>query len=53
METCLDRVHPEDLPRVKKVMAEAVRARQSFVCDHRVVLPDARNGSCKGAGKFL
>ncbi|MDB6110722.1 MAG: Blue-light-activated protein, partial [Pedosphaera sp.] len=53
METCLDRVHPNDLPRVNKVMAEAVRARQSFVCDHRVVLPDGTERVIQGRGEIL
>jgi PAS domain S-box-containing protein len=53
METCLDRIHPDDLPRVNKVLAEAVRTRQSFVCDHRVVLPDATERIIQGRGEIL
>lgn len=40
METWLERVHPEDLQRVKENMTESLRTRQPFTCDHRIVLPD-------------
>jgi PAS domain S-box-containing protein len=53
MERCLERVHPDDLPRVNKVMTEALQNRQSFVCDHRVVLPDGTERVMQGRGELL
>jgi PAS domain S-box-containing protein len=53
MENCLERVHPDDLPRVNQTMAEALRTRQPFVCDHRVVLPDGRERVMQGRGEIL
>ncbi len=53
METCLERVHPNDLPRVNKIMAEALRTRQSFVCDHRVLLPNGTERVMQGRGEVL
>ncbi|MDB6123847.1 MAG: uncharacterized protein JWQ71_2840 [Pedosphaera sp.] len=53
METCLERVHPDDLVRVNKMMAEALRTRESFVCDHRVVLPDGQERVIQGRGEIL
>ena len=38
MEICMERVHPDDLARVNKIMAEPLRTRQPFVCEHRVDL---------------
>ena len=40
LETSLQRVHPDDLPRVRKAISEAVSSRRTFVSDHRVTLPD-------------
>jgi PAS domain S-box-containing protein len=53
MESCLDRVHPDDMARVNKTMAEALRTRQSFVCDHRVILPDGTERIMQGRGEIL
>ncbi len=53
METCLDRVHPDDMARVNKTMAEALRTRQSFVCDHRVIMPDGTERIMQGRGEIL
>ncbi|HMJ91342.1 MAG TPA: PAS domain-containing protein, partial [Candidatus Acidoferrum sp.] len=53
MENCMDRVHPEDLSRVREVMAEAVRMRQAFACDHRVILPDGTERVMHGRGDIL
>ena len=51
METCLERVHPEDLARVNKTMAESLRTRQPFICDHRVILPDGVERVMQGRGE--
>ncbi|HEY1790902.1 MAG TPA: ATP-binding protein [Verrucomicrobiae bacterium] len=40
IETCLERVHPDDLPGVKEIMTESLRTGRSFTCDHRIILPD-------------
>jgi PAS domain S-box-containing protein len=54
MESCLEqRVHPDDLPRVKNIMAESLRTRQPFVCDHRVVLPGDVERIIQGRGEIL
>lgn len=53
METCLERVHPDDLQRVKEIMAESLRTRQSFTCDHRVVLPDGSQRIMSGRGEIV
>ena len=54
MEACMEqRVHPDDRPRVNKIMAESLRTRQPFVCDHRVVLPDGTERIVQGRGEIL
>jgi len=54
MEDCIEqRVHPDDLPRVNKIMAESLRTRQPFVCDHRVILPDGTERIMQGRGEIL
>ena len=53
METCLERVHPDDLPRVNKVMAESLRTGQPFTCDHRAILPDGTERVIQGRGEIL
>ena len=54
MEACMqERVHPDDLPRVNQIMAESLRTRQPFVCDHRVVLPDGTERFMQGRGEVL
>jgi PAS domain S-box-containing protein len=53
METCLERVHPEDLQRVKDTMAESLRTRQPFTCDHRVVLSDGSQRVMSGRGEIV
>lgn len=54
MEDCMEqRVHPDDRPRVNKIMAESLRTHQPFVCDHRVVLPDGSMRVMQGRGEVL
>jgi PAS domain S-box-containing protein len=54
MEICVEqRVHPDDRLRVKEVMAESLRTRQPFVCDHRVILPDGAERVMQGRGEIL
>ena len=53
METCLERVHPDDLPRVKEILADALRTRQPYTCDHRVVLPGGSQRIVSGRGEVV
>jgi len=53
MESWVERVHPDDRSRVNQNMAEALRTRQPFVCDHRVVLPDGTERIMQGRGEIL
>jgi PAS domain S-box-containing protein len=53
METCMERVHPDDLPSVNKIMAQSLRSHQPFICDHRVVLPDGMERVIQGRGQIL
>jgi PAS domain S-box-containing protein len=53
METCLERIHPGDLARVNQIMAESVRTRQPFVCEHRVNLPDGTERVMLGRGEIV
>jgi PAS domain S-box-containing protein len=52
MEHCLKRVHHEDLPRVKQIMAESRRTRQPFTCVHRAILPDGTERVLQGRGEI-
>jgi signal transduction histidine kinase/ActR/RegA family two-component response regulator len=38
MEKCWERLHPDDVAKVRDALAESVRTNQPFVCDHRVLL---------------
>jgi PAS domain S-box-containing protein len=53
MENCLERVHPDDLARVNKIMAESLRTREPFVCEHRVNLPDGTQRIILGRGEIV
>ena len=53
METCLEWIHPGDLARVNQIMAESVRTRQPFVCEHRVNLPDGAERVMLSRGEIV
>ncbi|MDB6055102.1 MAG: Blue-light-activated protein [Verrucomicrobiales bacterium] len=53
MEICLLRVHPDDLPRVNEIMADSLRTGKSFVCDHRVKLPDGTERVIQGRAETI
>ncbi|HEY1661432.1 MAG TPA: ATP-binding protein [Verrucomicrobiae bacterium] len=53
METCLERVHPGDIARVKEIMAESMRTYQPFICDHRIVLPNGTERTIQGRGEIV
>ncbi|QCP53243.1 DUF4118 domain-containing protein [Trinickia violacea] len=44
IELVLQRVHPDDISRVRQVIGQAATARQDFDCEHRLLMP---NGSVK------
>lgn len=39
-EAFLERVHPEDREKVKKIVGESLRLKEPFAYEHRIVLPD-------------
>jgi PAS domain S-box-containing protein len=53
MAACLERVHPTDRIRVDQVIAESLRTKQPFVCDHRVILPDGGERIIQGRGEIV
>ena len=53
MEGCMERVHPDDRERVRKLMAESLRTRQPFTCVHRAILPDGTERIMQGRGEVL
>ncbi|HEV2329824.1 MAG TPA: ATP-binding protein [Verrucomicrobiae bacterium] len=53
METCLERIHPEDLPGVKEALAESLRTGHPFSRDHRIVLPDGSQRIMSGRGEVV
>jgi PAS domain S-box-containing protein len=53
METCLERIHPEDQTMVKEVIAEALRTRQPYTCEHRVLLLDGTQRNVSGRGEVI
>jgi PAS domain S-box-containing protein len=52
MEKTLERIHPDDVERVKQVLDDALRTRRSFVCDHRVMLPDGTERTIQSRGEI-
>src|SRR5262245_37322081 len=52
MEKSLERIHPDDLERVKQVLDDALRTRRLFVCDHRVILPDGTERMIQSRGEI-
>jgi PAS domain S-box-containing protein len=48
----LSRLHPDDVTRMRHVLAEAVETRQPFDCDHRVVLPDGTERAMHARGEI-
>ncbi len=53
LESVLEYVHRDDQPRVKQVIADSLRTRQPFICDHRVLLPDGTERMMQGRGELL
>ena len=47
------RIHPDDRSRVHQIMADAIRTRQPFGCEHRVILPDGSERVMLGRGEIL
>src|SRR4029077_9591420 len=38
---------------VNKIMAESLRTRQPFTCDHRIILPDGTERVMQGRGEIV
>jgi PAS domain S-box-containing protein len=53
MQKCLERVHPDDVDRVKQALAKAIENRKSYVCDHRALLPDGTVHAIQGRGEII
>ena len=51
-ETFAGRVHPDDLPGVNAEVARCIAAREPFVCEFRVIWPDASTHWILGRGEF-
>jgi len=47
----LERVHPDDLGRVRATIAAAIDSGEPFAVDHRVVLPDGRTRHLHARGR--
>jgi PAS domain S-box-containing protein len=52
MEKTLERIHPDDLERVRQALDDALRNRRPFACDHRVVLPDGSERILQSRGEI-
>jgi PAS domain S-box-containing protein len=53
VETCLERIHPDDLPNLKVALSESLRTGQPFTCDHRILLPDGSQRTVSGRGEVV
>ena len=51
MDAALERIHPDDLERVRTTMGESLRTHQPFTCVHRIVLPDGTERTMQGRGE--
>jgi PAS domain S-box-containing protein len=47
----LSRVHPDDRPAVREVVDNAIRTRNGFNCEFRIVLPDGTVRFLQGIGR--
>jgi PAS domain S-box-containing protein len=52
-DSYLERVHPEDRELVRETVARAYEAREPFVFDHRIVLPDGTVRWTQSRGRVL
>jgi PAS domain S-box-containing protein len=53
MERCLERVHPQDVEKVRESLAAVVRTGQPFASDHRVQIPDGTERFLHGLGEVI
>jgi PAS domain S-box-containing protein len=51
-EAVFKRIHPEDLPLVRRAYEEATEEHSSFEAEFRVLLPEGRTCWLRGQGKF-
>jgi PAS domain S-box-containing protein len=47
----LQLVHPEDRPRIRNILDEAIRNGSGFDCEYRIVLPNGQMKYVQGMGK--
>jgi PAS domain S-box-containing protein len=53
MKKCLERVHPDDVERVRQALAEAVQSQKPYTCEHRALLPDGTIHVIQGRGEIV
>jgi signal transduction histidine kinase/FixJ family two-component response regulator len=53
MKKCLERVHPDDVERVKQALTESIQSQKSYVCEHRALLPDGTIHVIQGRGEIV
>ena len=53
MEQCLERIHPEDVARVRLLLEQAVKKGTPYECDHRVIHPDGSERIMHGRGEVI
>ncbi|WP_013320377.1 sensor histidine kinase [Gloeothece verrucosa] len=46
------RVHPEDLAKVERIIAEAIRDHKDYDCEYRLLLPDGQVRWVNGVGRL-
>jgi PAS domain S-box-containing protein len=52
-DTILERIHPDDRPRVDEAVERARLDRQPFVVEYRIVRPDGRERIVSGRGRVV
>ncbi len=50
LQAVLERIHPEDRPKVDEAFESAIRAQRDYVFDFRIVLPDGTTKYCHSIG---
>jgi PAS domain S-box-containing protein len=53
LEKSLEKIHPDDIARVKGVIDEALRNHKPFICDYRVIPVEGTVRIVQGRGKVI
>jgi PAS domain S-box-containing protein len=53
IKKCLERVHPDDMGRVKQALTDAIENQKPYVCEHRALLPDGTIHVIQGRGEII